>query len=150
MPYKSVHPGDLFKCQMCGECCKGFGGTYVTKKDIVNIARFIGADPETFVEKYCQMSGSKPVLAQKADQFCVFWDDDRLCTIHPVKPRMCKAWPFISGVLADPNNWDIMSNACPGIRTDFPSDIVKKCVREILAEEESDGNTSDRHAVINF
>jgi Fe-S-cluster containining protein len=130
MPYSSVKPDDLFKCQMCGECCKGYGGTFVTASDIKNIAGFIGALPETFVEKYCQMSGGKPVLAQKKDQFCIFWDDDRLCTIHPVKPRMCREWPFIQSVLTDPNNWEIMSNACPGIRTDFPLSVVEKCVRE--------------------
>jgi len=133
MPYKSVQPDDLFKCQMCGECCKGYGGTYVTKEDIINIARFINTSAETFVEKYCQMSGGKPVLAQKEDEFCIFWDEIRLCTIHPVKPRMCREWPFIHSVLIDPNNWEIMSNSCPGIRTDFPLSVVERCVRKKLA-----------------
>ena len=135
MPYRSVHADDLFKCQMCGDCCKGFGGTYVTEKDIANISQFIGASPDTFIKEYCQMSGSKPVLAQKKDKYCIFWDETRLCTIHPVKPRMCRQWPFILSVLIDPHNWEIMSNACPGIRTDFPSNIVQKCVREKLDED---------------
>ena len=135
MPYKTVQPDDLFECQMCGECCKGFGGTYVTETDIKNIARFIGTSAETFVENYCQMSGSRPVLAQKEDQFCIFWDEIKLCTIHPVKPRMCRAWPYIQSVIIDPNNWEIMSNSCPGIRTDFPLDVVVKCVRKKLAAD---------------
>ena len=135
MPYKTVQPDDLFECQMCGDCCKGFGGTYVTKADIDNISRFIGTAAETFVKDYCQLSGSKPVLAQKKDQFCIFWDEVKLCTIHPVKPRMCRAWPFIPNILVDPKNWEIMSNSCPGIRTDFPLNIVEKCVREKLAED---------------
>ena len=42
MPYKSVKPEDLFECHKCGDCCKGFGGTYVTQTDIENIAKFIG------------------------------------------------------------------------------------------------------------
>ncbi len=138
MPYKSVRPDDLFKCQMCGECCKGYGGTYVTETDIKNIARFIGTLPENFVKDYCQMSGGKPVLAQKKDEFCIFWNETRRCTIHPVKPRMCREWPFIRSVLADPVNWEIMSNACPGIRTDFPLSVVEKCVREKLT-----GNSPD-------
>ena len=51
MPYKSVRPDDLFDCQMCGECCQGFGGTYVTEKDIENIAAFIGESSETVKKK---------------------------------------------------------------------------------------------------
>jgi Fe-S-cluster containining protein len=132
MPYKKVTPDDLFVCQMCGECCKGFGGTYVTESDIKAIAAFIQVPPETFIENYCRMSGGKPVLAQKNDQFCIFWDEVRMCTIHPVKPRMCRAWPFIPGVLRDPRNWEIMAGACPGIRTDFPPRVVERCVREKL------------------
>ncbi len=135
MPYRKVQPDDLFECQMCGDCCKGFGGTYVTEMDIENIAEYIGTLPETFIKDYCQMSGSRPVLAQKDDQFCVFWDETKLCTIHPVKPRMCRAWPFIQGILADPKNWEIMSNSCPGIRMDFPLTVVEKCVREKLSND---------------
>ncbi len=138
MPYKTVKPDDLFKCQKCGECCKGYGGTFVTETDIINIARFKGTLPETFIEEYCQMSGGKPVLAQGKDQFCIFWDKTQLCTIHPVKPRMCREWPFIRSVLTDPLNWEIMSNNCPGIRTDFPLSVVEKCVREKLTETSRD------------
>lgn len=130
MPYKKVTSDDLFVCQMCGECCKGFGGTYVTESDIKAIAAFIHVPAETFIGKYCRRSGSKPVLAQKEDQFCIFWDEIRMCTIHPVKPRMCRAWPFIPGVLKDLRNWEIMANACQGIRTDFPPSVVERCVWE--------------------
>jgi hypothetical protein len=67
-------------------------------------------------------------LAQAENGYCVFWKD-KICTIHPVKPRMCKAWPFIPNVLKDPQNWLIMAGFCPGIRTDItPSEIVA-CVR---------------------
>ncbi|RJP90525.1 MAG: YkgJ family cysteine cluster protein [Desulfobacteraceae bacterium] len=134
MPFKSVQPEDLFECQKCGDCCKGFGGTYVTQADIENIAQFIGTRPDTFVRDFCQLSGGLPVLAQKKDQFCVFWDDEKLCTIHPVKPRMCKAWPFIESVMIDPANWEIMSGACPGIRTDYPLKVVQKCIKKILSD----------------
>lgn len=136
MPFESVGPEDLFECRQCGDCCKGFGGTYVTPKDVENIARFIGAEPASFVRDYCQMSGGQPVLAQKADDYCIFWDPVKMCTIHPVKPRMCRAWPFIESVVIDPANWEIMSGSCPGIRTDFPLTVVQRVIRKIV----SDGN----------
>jgi len=121
---------DIFQCQKCGDCCKGYGGTYVTEEDIAAIAGYIKDDPQLFVEKYCRLSGGRPVLAQGQSGYCVFWN--KLCTIHPVKPRMCRLWPFIKAVLADVKNWHIMAAFCPGIRTDVQDDILKELVREEL------------------
>ncbi len=130
MPSDSMKASDVFNCKKCGDCCRGYGGTFVTEKDIEAIADYIKTDPERFVANYCQMSGSRPVLAQDENGYCVFWD--RLCTIHPVKPRMCRAWPFIESVLVDINNWHIMAASCPGIRVDVPDNVVKECVKKEL------------------
>ena len=132
MRYKDVTPSDIFKCQQCSECCKGYGGTFVTEKEIKAIAEYLHIDSESFVETYCQLSGGKPVLAQGRNGYCVFWDG--LCTIHPVKPRMCKEWPFIKSVLVDINNWHIMAALCPGIRTDLPDSVITECVRKELTK----------------
>lgn len=121
---------DIFNCIKCGDCCKGYGGTFLTSDDIKAISDYINTDSEHFVEKFCQISGGKPLLAQGGNGYCVFWDD--VCTIHPVKPRMCKEWPFINSVLVDINNWHIMASFCPGIRTDVSANIVQDCVREKL------------------
>lgn len=118
---------DIFECRKCGDCCTGYGGTFVSEKDIQAIADFIGIDRERFVKAYCQLSGDKPLLAQGENGKCVFWDG--LCTIHPVKPRMCKAWPFIEGVLRHPENWDIMASVCPGMRTNVPREVLLKIVK---------------------
>jgi uncharacterized protein len=134
MPCDSLSPQDIFNCRRCGDCCKGFGGTYVSPEDVQAIAAFIHIDPQAFLEKYCQPSGKKTVLAQAGNGYCVFWKD-RICTIHPVKPRMCKAWPFIPNVVKDPQNWHIMAGCCPGIRTDLtPSEIVT-CVRRQIEQQ---------------
>ena len=123
---------DIFKCKKCGDCCKGYGGTFVTEKNIIAIAAYIKADPEQFVVDYCKMSGKKPVLAQGKNGYCIFWEGQ--CTIHPVKPRMCKAWPFIESVLTDVNNWHIMASSCPGIRIDVPDSLIKECVKKELSK----------------
>ncbi len=127
-----MKPSDIFKCTKCGDCCKGYGGTYVTAKDIEAIAGYIKTDPESFVDNYCNISGSKLVLAQGENGYCIFWDD--ICTIHPVKPHMCRQWPFIKSILIDADNWDIMANQCPGIRTDVPDSVVLKCVKKKLSK----------------
>lgn len=129
MPFNTIKPSDIFICKKCGDCCKGFGGTYVTADDIEKIAAYINTDTKKFVSDCCLKSGSKLVLAQGADGYCIFWDD--LCTIHPVKPRMCRAWPFIESVLTDINNWRIMANSCRGIKTDVPDNLVQECIRSV-------------------
>jgi len=133
MAPNTVSASDLFECEKCGDCCKGYGGTFVSPDDIKAIADFIGEDPENFSGRYCQMSGGRPVLLQDDSGYCVFWDGK--CAIHPVKPRMCRAWPFIEGVLADVANWHIMAQFCPGIRTDIPDDKVVEYVENAIGEQ---------------
>jgi Fe-S-cluster containining protein len=130
MPSGKCGPEDLFTCQMCGECCRGYGGTVVGDHDIDAIAAYLRIDANEFRTRYCIPSGDKTILAQGADGYCVFWK--RLCTIHPVKPRMCRAWPFIESVLVDPANWRIMAGSCPGMRKDPTDAEIQLCVRQQL------------------
>lgn len=136
MRSSDLKPDDLFRCTRCGDCCRGYGGTYVGREDIAAIARFLGMDPAGFVERFCAMSGGRYLLAQGPEGYCIFWDT--VCRIHPVKPRMCRRWPFIESVVRDVSNWKIMAAACPGMRTDVPLDRVRACVMEILASEAAD------------
>ena len=119
---------DIFECRRCGDCCNGYGGTVVSDADIRTIAAYLGMAPETIRERYCVLSGSRPVLVQQPNGYCAFWD--RLCTIHPVKPAMCRAWPFIESVLVDVANWRIMAGMCPGIHTDVPDERIIRRVKE--------------------
>jgi Fe-S-cluster containining protein len=73
------------------------------------------------------MSGHRLLLAQRKDGYCIFWD--QLCTIHPVKPLMCRKWPFLESILVDPANWLIMADSCPGIKTEVDTAILKRFVR---------------------
>jgi Fe-S-cluster containining protein len=120
---------DIFKCLQCGDCCKGFGGTYVNENDIFNISAYINCNPEQFIAKYCDRSGSRHVLALGNDGYCIFFDKTRQCTIHPVKPYMCKAWPFIQAVISHPENWDAMAGACPGMKKNIPHADLERIVR---------------------
>jgi len=102
----------------------------VNEREIQAIAAHIQEEPERFVSKYCETSCGKKILAQGSNGYCVFWQHD--CRIHPVKPHMCKAWPFIESVLIDVHNWHIMAQFCPGMRTDIPDSQIIACIREEL------------------
>jgi len=130
MSCDAVKPQDLFDCQNCGKCCKGYGGTYVTDSEIEAIRRFLGLDRESFIRFYCQISGGRLLIAQAQSGYCIFWD--QLCTIHPVKPHMCRKWPFIESILVDAGNWQSMAASCPGMRTDFTDDQIQQCVNDVV------------------
>ena len=105
----------LFACTQCGDCCKGYGGTYLTDSEIIAIAAFIGVDVAEFRHRYCVLSGHRPVLAQQSNGYCIFYDQN--CSIHAVKPRMCRQWPFIQSLMVDVANWRMMASVCPGMNT---------------------------------
>ncbi len=138
---------DIFECKLCGECCRGFGGTYVTPQDIINISSHIKFDPDQFIEHYCDKSGSRHVLTRGTDGCCIFFNKEEQCTIHPVKPYMCKAWPFIQAVISYPENWNAMANSCPGMKKDIPDkDLVRIVTTEKnrLNKEMLDKETPDK------
>ncbi|MFZ5572038.1 MAG: YkgJ family cysteine cluster protein [Thermodesulfobacteriota bacterium] len=135
MPSSRLTAADVFQCKKCGDCCKGYGGTYLAPGDVTTIAHHLHITEEKLLADYCRLSGGKPLLAQQRNGYCLFWDE--VCTIHPVKPRMCRAWPFIKAVLIEPGNWEIMAGMCPGIRLDVPDrQIVEIVRREIKRMEE--------------
>ena len=127
---------DIFSCTECGDCCKGFGGTYLAKKDVLAIADHLGISKSELLDKFCVMSGQRPVLGQRADGYCVFFD--RNCSIHAVKPQMCRKWPFIDSILADPINWQIMADSCPGMKRNVAPSHLLSCVRSQLQKFSKD------------
>ena len=126
----------IFTCRRCGDCCRGYGGTFVSEKDIEAISRYLKIDSRQLIAEFCQRSGSKKVLAQGKNGYCLLWDKDTQCTIHPVKPGMCKKWPFIESLLVDPMNWQAMASSCPGILADAPEPLIKECVEKALSCDE--------------
>ena len=129
---------DLFACTQCGQCCKGFGGTYVTQEDQAAIAAFLEVPPADFQSGYCVPSGRKVVLAQDSQGYCIFYrDQNHSCSIHPVKPRMCRRWPFIDALLVDIGNWYAMADSCPGMRIDVDTPALMAAVKRILQQEKS-------------
>lgn len=139
MTREEAFTDEIFECTQCGQCCTGYGGTYITEEDTRRIAEFVNMSREAFLADYCQKAdGGMFVIAVGEDGRCIFFKEN--CSIHPVKPRMCRAWPFIDAVAKAPSNWEIMADACPGIRTGAPLDYVQKVVRQEQAKLDADRN----------
>lgn len=119
---------EIFECTQCGDCCRGYGGTYVSAGEVRAIGDQLGLSPAQVLDRFCSQSGHRPLLAQGDDGFCVFFKDG-LCGIHAVKPRMCRAWPYIEAVCVDVRNWHSMADSCPGMRTDIADERILAEVR---------------------
>ena len=145
MGSEPLSENDVFTCRLCGDCCKGFGGTYVTETDMRRISEFLKADPVSFKQKYCDPSGTKFVLSTGTDGRCIFFDPDRQCTIHPVKPRMCRAWPYIQTLVSNPENWEAMANSCPGMKKGIPLEQIRIIAQqEVKTQQEDTKKTSKK------
>ena len=116
-----------FECKMCGECCHGEGGINVNKKEINKIALFLDITPETFISGYCRKLNGKLTIKTGQDKFCIFFDQEKACLIHPVKPNICYRWPFYPANITDKDTWEAAKLACPGINPD--------CLFEDFVEE---------------
>jgi len=127
MPSKSESSDPIFHCTQCGECCKGYGGTYISQEDIEKISKHLNISVQDFLTDYCQYSGGKPLLAVGQNGYCVFWNKN--CQIHSIKPRMCRAWPYIESVLKDTANWKAMASCCPGMRPNASNEKILEIVR---------------------
>lgn len=105
----------VFECRQCGQCCEGKGGIVLSDKDLARLAHFLALPDEEVIEKYCELSNGKLKIKTGADGNCVFFSGAESCTIHEVKPDICRAWPFFRGNLEDPVSLAMARDFCPGI-----------------------------------
>jgi Fe-S-cluster containining protein len=126
----SRHP--VFQCQQCGDCCAGRGGIFVRPEEVAAMAAFLKMDEEEFRSRYLESSSMGTRLGI-SDGFCVFMEDHR-CRVHPVKPFICRQWPFLPALLVDAEEFEAAKGACPGINPE--------CSHEDFVEESRKLNTS--------
>lgn len=104
-----------FNCIMCGQCCQGSGGIVARESEQEAMAGFLGLSLEDFQKRFIQDSGAKSFVRTNGKDACVFFEPDRGCLVHPVKPAPCRAWPFFRGNLMDEASFEMAREYCPGI-----------------------------------
>jgi Fe-S-cluster containining protein len=115
----------VFQCQQCGDCCAGRGGIFVRPEEVAALAAFLEMIEPEFRSRYVESSpmGSRLAIANGV---CVFLEDNR-CRVHPVKPFICRQWPFLPALLVDEEEFEAAKGACPGINPE--------CKHEDFVEE---------------
>lgn len=104
-----------FECRLCGTCCYGKGGIVVKDEEARRIAEFLGLSETAFRDRYCESLHGRTYLKCGDDGYCIFFDREKMCLIHPVKPARCALWPFFPANVKDPQAWELAKDACPGI-----------------------------------
>ncbi len=107
-----------FECRECGQCCFGDGGIFLQEGEVERIAAFMKMTPEHFIASSCEKRHGRLYIRSGPDGYCMYFDQDQKCLIHPVKPGRCRQWPFFTAIVADKDNWDLAKLACPGINPD--------------------------------
>jgi Fe-S-cluster containining protein len=113
-----------FVCLKCGECCLGRGGVYLDRLGVADAARHLGLGFKetelTFLER--DSSGLYRVGAYPGPAGSCLFLKDGLCLIHPVKPPVCRAWPWFRALVTDSWAFREAQEACPGLaRVNFDS-----------------------------
>ncbi|MCG8409404.1 MAG: YkgJ family cysteine cluster protein [Phycisphaerales bacterium] len=127
--------GLRFKCTQCGNCCTGSPGyVYVTKKEVDQIAAFIGREGKGLTRKHLRKVGRRYSLTEdKTNGDCCFLkqteNGKRVCGIYPVRPLQCRTWPFWQVNLESPDAWSFASQDCPGINKGKRHDFVQIEIR---------------------
>jgi len=104
----------VFECRQCGDCCAGRGGIFVKPQEVEDMAALLEMPVEEFCRRFVEASPLGPRLTV-ADGVCVFLMEGKYCRVHPVKPAICRQWPFLPALLAHPDELEHAKTACPGI-----------------------------------
>ena len=109
--------GLQFECTRCGNCCKIHGDhayVYLTRNNIDEISTFLGMTVDDFHDTYCTKDEDDNVVLTMEDDHCNFLVNDK-CTIYPVRPAQCSAWPILAEHLNEKFWNGILREFCPGI-----------------------------------
>jgi len=106
---------NVFECLGCGDCCYGEGGIIVEEGEASRIARFLRISEREFLNSCCENRNQRIYIKSGPDGWCIFFDREEKCTIHPVKPARCALWPFFPEILRSRHAWEMAREGCPGI-----------------------------------
>jgi len=85
------------ECKKCGHCCKYSSG-YLVEDDHKKIAKFLGIGEKRLRKEFLEQNEKfntklfRPKLIKKDKPYgeCVFYEENKGCSIQPVKPLHCK------------------------------------------------------------
>jgi Fe-S-cluster containining protein len=92
------------------------------------MAAHLGLTPGDFAARYLVDTALGPQLASRNGS-CVM-QAEGLCLVHPVKPRICREWPYLPALLQHADEFAAAKEACPGLAADAGHEEFIKAWRE--------------------
>ena len=118
----------VFLCRQCGECCQGERGILVTPAEHQAMAAHLGLSLEDFAARFLVRTPLGPQVVSRNGSCAL--QADGLCRVHPVKPRICREWPFLRALLDHADEFEAAKEACPGLAADAGHEEFIKASRE--------------------
>lgn len=84
----------IIPCKRCGKCCEF--PVNVFDREILKISEYLKIPVEDFKKKYFQHGITRNYLKIP----CPFLKDNNICTIYPVRPKLCREYPFVIDVFS--------------------------------------------------
>lgn len=116
---------EVFECRQCGDCCFGRGGVRLTAEEAEGVAVYLDLKPAELARLYLAPGEPPWEIRPDLEGYCLFRQASGLCLIHPVKPPVCRRWPFLPGPMAEESAFLDAREACPGLRRDASWDEFK-------------------------
>ncbi|MEM2134233.1 MAG: YkgJ family cysteine cluster protein [Candidatus Jordarchaeaceae archaeon] len=147
-----------FACTQCGECCSRYM-ICVTHKDAYRVAKEYGLDPHDFLDciipeksveetykgvpRFLGEDGKRWVLCFKTNNEnsgCCF-NNGGPCSIYPVRPLVCRAFPFLWRRLLHGHKFIFNSEAlefCKGLGAKENKFDFDSVARDMIQSEKED------------
>jgi Fe-S-cluster containining protein len=94
---KMVFPRTMFECRVCGKCCvedvRRGRRIVLTRTDALEISSATGIGLSEFAEE--NSSEAYPYAIRLVNGRCFFLKPDNKCSIYPVRPLVCRFYPFV-------------------------------------------------------
>ena len=102
----------IFNCKNCGNCCKIEESIAICREDIKRIATYLSMSYKNVMARYVRLEGDKYFI--KISKPCVFYDNDKKCTIYDARPLICRAHPYMNMAPDFADDMVPAKKECPG------------------------------------
>lgn|GEM_PF-180196 len=133
---RSNRPEEIFSCKRCGFCCQGETTVSLNEDDQARMVAFLGLSREEVQEKYWRVTNGVVQMKTVAGH-CIFYDENRGCTVHGGRPWRCGQWPLHPSILRDRNNFATIRSSCPGLNAELSYEEFCIRLRQLLDETDS-------------
>jgi uncharacterized protein len=111
--------GLRFECTRCSRCCRHTPGyVFLSSLDLDVLAAALGRDRQDVLREYCRRVplglARRISLKEKANFDCILWENGG-CSVYKARPLQCRSFPFWSGCVSSPEEWENHGRQCPGI-----------------------------------